>query len=68
MGNKVFLHKHKFEVNISELSTLQVALDYRIEDYKEILKLCSPHDLKSRAIFEDKIEEMQNLKLKLEEI
>ena len=67
MNNKVFLHSYSIEVNISELSTLQVALDNRIEDYEQILKLCAPDDLRSQEIFKEKIVEMKNLKLKLEE-
>ena len=56
-----YLHSYKLEVNISELSTVLVALENRLIDYENLLRMCSISDETSRDIFQSKINEMNEL-------
>lgn len=56
-----YLHFYTLEMNISEVSTVLVALENRVIDYEDLLRLCSINDDTSRDIFQSKIIEMNGL-------
>lgn len=62
MEDKVrYLRRYDISLNINESVMIQCGLDKRLEDYKHLVKMCCKDDKRSIAIFEQKIEEIEEL-------
>ena len=59
MSNVKFLHTYDLGVNISELYLIIIALEDRVEKFKEVRKHISDHDSASGRIFDEKLSEME---------
>ena len=67
--NKVrYIQRYDVNLDLGELTTLQVGLDTMIRDYQEILDQCSENDKTSSNIFKRKLADMLELKERLENL